>query len=113
MKKTIAVPVTNGVLSSHFGHCEQFYFASTEDNRITEDYFQRPPAHEPGLYPRWVKEQGATLVITGGMGQKAYTLFTQNKIETIVGALVDTPRKVVEAFLKGELKTTVNACDHR
>lgn len=112
MKKAIVIPVTDGVLSSHFGHCEQFYFASVEENRITEERFQTPPEHEPGLYPKWVKEQGGTLVIAGGMGQRARTLFDQNGVETIVGAPSERPRKVAEDFLNGVLQTTENSCDH-
>ncbi len=112
MEKIIVVPVSEGVLSSHFGHCEQFYFASVKENCITESYFKTPPAHKPELYPRWVQEQGGTMVIAGGMGQKACTLFAQNNIETIVGAVIDYPRKVVESFLNGTLKTTVNSCNH-
>lgn len=112
MKKTIAIPVTDGVLSPHFGHCEQFYFASVEENHITEEHFQTPPAHEPGLYPKWVKEQGGTLVITGGMGQRACALFEQNGVEVVVGAPSKTPRQIVEDFLNNTLQTTENSCDH-
>ena len=112
MKKCIAVPVTAGVLSAHFGHCEQFYFAVTEDGKILEDRFQTPPAHEPGLYPKWVKEQGGELVIAGGMGQKARDLFAQNAVETIVGAPNEDPKVIVEKYLASALQTTENSCNH-
>ncbi len=112
MENIIVVPVSKGVLSSHFGHCEQFYFAVVKENRITESYLKTPPEHEPELYPRWVQEQGGTLVIAGGIGQKATALLAQNNIKTIAGASIDSPQKVVENFLNGTLKTTVNSCNH-
>lgn len=112
MEQTIVIPVTDGVLSGHFGHCEIFYFAHIQNQQITEEHMQTPPEHEPGLYPRWVKAQGGTLVIGGGMGQKARNLFAENGVEVIVGAPTIEPRKVVEAYLNGTLQTQENTCDH-
>ena len=112
MKRTIVIPVTEEILSSHFGHCEKFYFAVEENNQIVEEYTQIPPEHEPGLYPKWVKAQGGDLVIAGGMGQKARDLFAQNGVEVIVGAPTIAPRQVAEAFLNGTLETTANSCNH-
>lgn len=112
MKKIIAVPVTNGLLSAHFGHCEQFYFATVEDHKIVAERMQTPPEHEPGLYPKWVKEQGGELVLTGGMGPKAQSLFKENNVEFIVGAPIADPKKVVEDYLNGVLQTAENTCNH-
>ena len=112
MKEVIVIPVTEKVLSSHFGHCEEFYFATVENNQITEEHMQTPPEHEPGLYPKWVKEQGGTLVIAGGMGQKARTLFAQNGVNAIVGAPSINPREVAESYLNNTLKTSENSCNH-
>ena len=112
MKQTIAIPLTGGVLSSHFGHCEQFYFAEVEDKKIVAERILTPPEHEPGLYPRWVKEQGGTLVIAGGMGHKACDLFAQNGVEIVVGGPNEDPKKIVEDYLEGSLVTTSNSCDH-
>ena len=54
MKKKIAVPIENGKLCSHFGHCEYFYVATVNDGKIELEQDITPPAHEPGLYPKWV-----------------------------------------------------------
>ena len=112
MKQTIAVPVTAGVLSAHFGHCEEFYFAEVEDKKVVAERTIVPPEHEPGLYPKWVKAQGGELVIGGGMGQKAQNLFAENGVTVVVGAPLEDPRKVVESYLNGTLQTTENSCDH-
>lgn len=112
MKQTIVIPVTEGVLSGHFGHCEQFYFADVEDGGVVAERMQTPPAHEPGLYPKWVKEQGGTLVIAGGMGQRACGLFAENGVAVLVGAPCRQPAEIVAAYLAGTLETSANTCGH-
>ncbi|MFA7115655.1 MAG: NifB/NifX family molybdenum-iron cluster-binding protein [Bacteroidales bacterium] len=112
MSKKYAIPVTGGVISSHFGHCEVFYFADVEGNKISNETLIAPPEHEPGLYPKWVKEQGADIVIGGGMGSKAKNLFTQENLEIIIGAPNMEPRKALEDYLAGNLSTGLNNCDH-
>lgn len=113
MKTVIVIPVTEKVLSQHFGHCEEFYFATVMDGKIVDEHMQTPPEHEPGLYPKWVKEQGGTLVIAGGMGQKARDLFAAQQIEAIVGAPSIEPREVAEQYLAGTLVTSANTCNHK
>ena len=71
MNKCIAIPLENGVLCGHFGHCEQFAIVTVVDSKITEIKELTPPEHVPGLYPRWVASFGVTDVIAGGMGQQA------------------------------------------
>ena len=57
-----------------------------------------PPAHEPGLYPRWVASFGVTDVIAGGMGQKAIDFFNQQNINVFVGAPVKGEKEIIENF---------------
>ena len=71
-----------------------------------------PPPHEPGVLPRWLSEQGVTVVIAGGMGGRARDLFTNFGIRVITGAPVNTPDKIVAAFLDGSLELGENTCDH-
>ena len=68
--------------------------------------------HEPGVYPQFLAEHGVSVIISGGMGQRAQQLFAQNKIEVCVGVNADTPQKLVEQYLKSELQTGQNLCDH-
>lgn len=112
MEKRITIPTEGGKLCAHFGHCEQFYFADIEDGKIVNETMITPPDHEPGLYPKWVKEQGAELVIGGGMGNKAQQLFVANQVKYIVGAPALAPRQIIETYLAGDLKTTGNQCNH-
>lgn len=110
----IAVPIVNGKLCMHFGHCQQFAIVNVDmENRVIKstDYLD-PPPHEPGVLPRWLSEQGANCIISGGMGGRAQDLFEQMGIKVITGAPSEEPEKVVEDFINDKLETGVNACNH-
>ncbi|MBN1917681.1 MAG: NifB/NifX family molybdenum-iron cluster-binding protein [Verrucomicrobia bacterium] len=110
----IAIPVANGKLALHFGHCEAFALIDVDPSTktITKTETVEAPDHEPGLLPRWLHEQGATLIIAGGMGMRAQQLFVQNGIQVQVGAPCEPPEILVEAYLAGALQTGTNLCDH-
>ena len=112
MNKIIAVPLENGVLCEHFGHCEQFAIVHVENGVIASIEVLTPPEHVPGLYPRWVAEFGVSEVIAGGMGQKAIDLFNQQKINAYVGAPKQTAEVLVNAFINDELDLSANYCNH-
>ena len=110
----IAIPVANGKLALHFGHCEQFALIDVDPstNRILAQDFIAAPEHQPGLLPMWLKEKGVNLVIAGGMGSRAQNLFMQNGIQVITGAPSEGPKKLVEDYIAGCLTTGENICDH-
>ncbi len=110
----VAIPVAEGKLCNHFGHCEQFAFvyANQKEKKIKRVEYLDPPPHEPGVIPRWVSEQGANLVIAGGMGQRAQELFNQQGVKVIVGARGERPEDIVKAYLNGTLDIGENVCDH-
>jgi len=51
--KKIAIPVSNGALSPHFGHCEIFYIYEVENNKILNERTRRH-----GYYSRRYGAQG-------------------------------------------------------
>lgn len=110
----IAIPVADGKLCMHFGHCEQFALieVNESDKSITDTNFLTPPAHEPGVLPKWLHEQGANVIIAGGMGQRAQGLFSQNDIKVVVGVAGGEPAEVAAAYLAGTLDVGQNICDH-
>ena len=112
MKKLFAVPTQNGKLCAHFGHCEKFAIVETEDNKVIKEEFLTPPVHQPGVYPQFLAEHGVSVIISGGMGQKAQHLFTQNNIEVCMGVNAESPSKLVEQYLNNQLQTGDNLCDH-
>src|SRR3989339_738544 len=112
MKKKIAIPLENGLLCEHFGHCQQFAIVEVENNVITNIHQETPPEHVPGLYPRWVAQFGVTDVIAGGMGQQAITLFNQQNINAFVGAPKKSAKELVQDFIDNKLVLTANYCNH-
>ena len=79
----IAVPTLGGKLCSHFGHCEKFAIIDVADNNIVDEIFVTPPAHEPGVFPAWLKEQGVDIIIAGGIGQRAQQIFLSHNIRRL------------------------------
>ncbi len=109
----IAIPTADGMLCSHFGHCQHFTMIHTDENgAIGEVHELQPPAHEPGVLPAWLHQQQADVIIAGGMGQRAQQLLMSQGIQVIVGAPVAQPRQLVEDFLAGRLASGQNSCDH-
>ena len=112
MNKCIAIPMENGKLCAHFGHCEYFSIVTVENSQIVDIKDLTPPEHVPGVYPRWVAQQGATDVIAGGMGQKAIDLFIAQNINAFVGAPQKDAKSIVEDFIADKLTLNANYCNH-
>lgn len=112
MKKRIAIPLEDGMLCAHFGHCEKFAIVQVDQGRVESIQEFPPPDHVPGLYPRWIAGFGVTDVIAGGMGQKAISIFNDCNINVFAGAPVRPPRELVEDFLAGRLDLSANYCQH-
>ena len=110
----IAIPLTKGRLSEHFGHCEQFAIidVDTQTREIKNQELLTPPPHQPGLLPQWLASLCVDLVIAGGIGQRAQHLFKQNNIDVLVGAPNNTAEQLAIQYLTGQLKCGPNICDH-
>jgi len=110
----IAIPLTDGRLSAHFGHCQQF--ALVEADPVSKQVLAQssvvPPPHEPGLLPRWLHQQGVQVVIAGGMGRRALDLFAQNGIAVHAGAAGGTPEELARAYVNGALAGGIPSCGH-
>jgi len=112
MNKTIAIPMEDGLLCAHFGHCQSFAIIKVVNSEIKEVQEVIPPEHVPGLYPRWIAQFGVTDVIAGGMGQQAIMLFNQQNINAFVGAPMKKADEIVKDFLSGNLQLSANYCNH-
>jgi ATP-binding protein involved in chromosome partitioning len=110
----IAIPLADGKLAAHFGHCERFALLDVDlqSKKILKREEVVPPPHEPGLLPRWLAEKGANLIIAGGMGQRAQGLFAEQGIQVVVGAPAEIPERLVADYLAGTLASGENMCDH-
>ena len=107
-----AIPLAEGKLTAHFGHCQEFALVEVEGNEVKNTETLIPPPHEPGVLPKWLHDLGAKVVIAGGMGARALDLFAQNDIKVVVGASPEDPERIVTEYLHGALTTGTNVCDH-
>ena len=108
----VSVACMGNDVSAHFGHCEHYLFCEVKDNKIVSERFLESPAHVPGKLPLFLHEQGANVIIAGGMGQMAVTIFNSNEMEVVVGASGNA-HEAVAKFISGELVSTGSFCaDH-
>mgnify|MGYP000867925005 CR=1 FL=1 len=105
----IAVPSSGRKICEHFGHCENFNLFEAQDGRIVSEESVPNPGHKPGFLPNFLADMGVTVVVAGGMGGGAVTIFEERGVEVVAGASGDA-RDAVERFLKGELKSTGAVC---
>jgi predicted Fe-Mo cluster-binding NifX family protein len=110
----IAIPVENGHLHGHFGGCRQFALvdADREHKLILATQTVAAPPHAPGLFPRWLREQGVDVVIVGGIGQRALDIFAQHGIEVRAGQPDAPVEALVTACLNGQLTSAPEGCAH-
>jgi predicted Fe-Mo cluster-binding NifX family protein len=109
-----AVPVVEGKVAAHFGHCSHFALFDVDEATmaVVSKQIIPSPGHQPGLLPAWLAEEGVSVVIASGMGSRAQALFSESRIEVVVGVLGDDPEKAVLGYIKGELARGDNICDH-
>jgi predicted Fe-Mo cluster-binding NifX family protein len=108
MRIAISVDQDQGlesVVSHHFGRCPYYTLVDMEDktvktvHTVSNPFFQQ---HQPGQVPGFINDQGADVIITGGMGRRAITFFQQFNIEPVTGAF-GTVSQVLEKYLGGQL----------
>jgi predicted Fe-Mo cluster-binding NifX family protein len=109
-----AIPVTEGKVAGHFGHCSHFALFDVDESTkaIVNSEVIQSPGHQPGFLPAWLADEGVSVVIASGMGSRAQAIFNENHIDIVVGVLSDDPEKAVLDHIKGKLATGNNICDH-
>ena len=106
----IAIPVENGILSQHFGHCEGFYIATVENGQIVNSETVLPPEHSEGIFPTFLANNGVNVIIAGGMGPRAIDFFNQFNIDVYTGAEEKKPEALINDLINGILRTTGKSC---
>ena len=108
----IAIPTENGKLCSHFGHCESFTFADVDmqtkeikniENKIPEEGISCQSAS-------WISEQGANIILAGGMGARPLGIFAQNGVKVIAGCPELPVEDVIKEYMNSTLTTGENSC---
>ncbi len=110
MSHRIAIPSDGEGLDSsifeHFGRAPYYLLVDIENNGIVSVKALRNPLieHGPGDIPRLLHENKVSVVICRGIGRRAREYFRMYGIEIITGAN-GRIRDIVEAYIKGELKS--------
>jgi predicted Fe-Mo cluster-binding NifX family protein len=103
----------SGQISQHFGRCPYYLIVDIEGDEIKKaenianPYYNN---HIPGKVPQFINEQGANVMIAGGMGPRAIDMFTNLGIEVLTGAM-GSARNILQAYLRGEI-SGVEPCKH-
>lgn len=111
----IAVPTFAGRFTSHFGGADAFalYRIDAAQGEISSVESKSPPEHGRGVFPMWLRNQGVTTVLAGGMGPRAAEIFRGQGIEVVLGAEGDDPDAMTRDYLDGALSTSGELChDH-
>ena len=102
-------------VSPHFGRCPFFVLVDLQPDgtighvsTINNPFYGN---HAPGQVPAFIHSQGANVMLSGGMGASAVSLFDQYGIEAVTGAS-GTVEQSLEDYLAGRLRGTT-ACDHQ
>ena len=114
-KMKIAIPLAEGRLSVHFGHCQEFALFDVDIEKkeiIGQEREPAPEDHEPGALPNWLIDKGVNMVIASGMGSRAIGILEQRGIKVNIGTPSDEPEKVIKLYLDGSLELGENICDH-
>jgi predicted Fe-Mo cluster-binding NifX family protein len=111
----IAVPLSDNRFSAHFGGADAFalYMVDAARKCVTSTRIVQPPEHGRGVFPAWLRHQGATVILAGGMGPRASSIFESQGIEVQLGVEANDPDAVVQSYIDGTLVTTGELCsDH-
>lgn len=110
----IVIPTLEGKLCGHFGHCEIFSFVEVnpETKEIIEITTGAPKEGVSCQSAGWIAEQGAEIVLAGGMGGRPMMMFEQLGVQVVSGCPELPIREVVQMFLENSLVTGENSCNH-
>jgi len=101
-------------VSAHFGRCLYYTLVDVEDGEvknaaaITNPYYTQ---HVPGAVPQFIRQQGADVMIAGGMGARAADMFAWLGIEVVTGA-VGTVGQALQGYLGGALSGYTACTEH-
>ncbi len=110
----IAIPVQDGRLHEHFGGCREFALVEVDSEKTTtlNTAVLAAPEHQPGAFPRWLREMGVETVIAGGIGRRALANFDQHGITVRAGRAGASVEELVAAYLGGRLTAAPDGCEH-
>ncbi len=114
MMKLITIPTRDGMVDNHFGHCAYYTVVTLDEKNQTVKQERLDSPEGCGCKSNIasvMQDMGVTLMLAGNMGMGAYNKLSAHGIEVIRGCHGKTD-DVLKAFLNGELKDSLESCDH-
>ncbi|MCR5269447.1 MAG: NifB/NifX family molybdenum-iron cluster-binding protein [Prevotella sp.] len=114
MTKLIAIPTCDGMVDDHFGHCAYYSIVTLDEQNqvVKQERLDSPEGCGcKSNIASVMQEMGITLMLAGNMGMGAYNKLSAHGI-TVVRGCHGTIENVLQAYLNGELKDSLEACDH-
>ena len=105
----IAISTDGDYVSAHFGRCPSFTIVDIEDGKLMKKEIIDNPGHHPGFLPQFLRGKEVDCIIAGGMGQRAVGLFSEQRIEIVVG-ISGSIDGVIDKLLKGTLEGAESLC---
>lgn len=108
----LAVTYNNGEIFQHFGHTEYFKIYEIKDGKIQESQVVSTNGQGHGALAGFLKEQGVTSLICGGIGGGAKNALADADI-LVYGGVSGNADEAVKALLNGTLQFNPNVtCNH-
>ncbi|MBN1317247.1 MAG: NifB/NifX family molybdenum-iron cluster-binding protein [Anaerolineales bacterium] len=109
MRIAISADDNNGlesVVSPHFGRCPYYVLVDMDGRQVSQVNVvenQNYGRHAPGTVPLFIRDQGADVMLAGGMGRRAIVLFEELGIQAVTGAAGQV-QHALEQYLGGTLR---------
>ncbi len=112
--KLIAIPTRDGMVDDHFGHCAYYTIVTLDEAGQIQKQERLDSPEGCGCksdIARVMQQMGISLMLAGNMGMGAYNKLSDHGISVIRGCHGKVA-DVLEAYRKGDLKDSLEACDH-
>jgi predicted DNA-binding protein (UPF0251 family)/predicted Fe-Mo cluster-binding NifX family protein len=112
-RMVVAVPYLQGNVNAHFGSTQAFLVAEAVDGKVerTSIFEVQGMQHNHSGIAGFLKEQGASVILAGGMGAPMQQALKLQGFELYCG--VSGPAvEAVEAFLRGDIEQSESTCGH-
>ena len=108
----LAVTYNNGEIFQHFGYTEYFKIYEIQDGKIQESQVVSTNGQGHGALAGFLKEQGVTSLICGGIGGGAKNALADADI-LVYGGVSGNADEAAKALLNGTLQFNPNVtCNH-
>jgi len=105
----VAVVMSGGEISSHFGRCEEVLIAQVEGEEIKSRELLPAPPHDCSALPNLFVEKGVTSVIAGGMGAGAIQNLQRAGVRVYAG-VSGSAEEALKSLVAGTLVPGAAVC---